>query len=200
MNRGKWRTGQPTAQAAVKVCQTASTHGFRLVHRGEKHGPKTGLHTEDVRLGPRLQYRWNRVETINLLQRQVTAPRLELGRPVERLVIALVSVPLRGQHHVVSAIGRRGRAANPVHDHRVWRQPTVHNFAPADELAAVRGDKFFNAPLKIALQFLFILEALGLDAGLALRAPPAVFLQLHPSPQSAPPVHQAEVSVGGWAW
>jgi hypothetical protein len=28
-NRGKWRTGQPAAQAAVKACQTASSHFSR---------------------------------------------------------------------------------------------------------------------------------------------------------------------------
>ena len=57
----------------------------------------------------------------------------------------------------------------PTHYSGVRREAAFEDFVPADEPAPVAVDEFLDAPDKVALQFVFVLQSLGADALLATR-------------------------------
>ena len=71
---------------------------------------------------------------------------------------------------VVARLGRRGGAAHapPTHHRGLGRQAAFEDLVPADQSPALGGQVVFDLANEIALQLVFILEALGLDPGLAL--------------------------------
>src|SRR5690348_16313584 len=62
----------------------------------------------------------------------------------------------------------------PAHNGRIGSKPTFKYFIPANNLLSLRVQKFFNAPYKVTLQFMFIFKMFIPDSALA-------FLAKHPS-------------------
>src|SRR5258707_3013161 len=62
----------------------------------------------------------------------------------------------------------------PAHHRRSWSKTPFQNFIPSNNSSALGGHEFVDPPDEITLQFVFILETFGLDAGLTIgaRLPP----------------------------
>ena len=90
------------------------------------------------------------LKVINLFQRQKSADGLRLRRAVGGLVMVEVTKLRRRHHDVVPARGGFRAAADPIHQRRARREAALADFAPADEIFALRIHDFFNAPDEIA--------------------------------------------------
>src|SRR5213594_1135709 len=92
----------------------------------------------------------------------------------------MIEVAVRGwRHHDIMSRHRGGesaRHASPGHDGCARSEAALENLIPADRPAAFAGQKLLHSPHEAGLEFGFVLQTFGADAGLAFRAlPPAIF-------------------------
>ena len=133
-------------------------------------GPDIALAAQDV---PGLlfrQFRRDRLEGVDLLQRDVAADGLWPALAV--LVIIKVAVAGGAHDHVVAAAGGLDPALRPApgHDRGPGRQAALQDLVPADQTLAPRRQKVLDPPDEPALQLLLVLQPFLPDPRLAAGA------------------------------
>src|SRR5262245_31360046 len=93
----------------------------------------------------------NWLKGIALFDRQITANRVRLVLRIFLLIMVEVTVVERRHDHVMTGTRRLDGAPGPVHDRGILRQPTLTDFAPADQPATIGVYKFFDAPDEVTL-------------------------------------------------
>jgi len=160
---------RPVAARARRPCDfgecelARKRHVFHALRRRQIFAPQIGLRAEDVMCLVRRQIRRQRIEAINLLERQAAAGHAQgfaLGIAGTMIEIGVARI----HDHVVPLLRGRDAAlhAAPRHHGRARRQAAFENFIPADQLALVLIEKRFDAAQKITLHCMFVLHAFAL--------------------------------------